>query len=134
MGICSAVSSPSTEPIGSASNPFVIKQGIVFRLLTNIKKPASEGGGPFNLTNYTGRAELRVNPEDEGAPVATFTVTNSATVTGQALVELPATITETILPGDYVFDVEFENNANPDDVIPGSPTLHAHFIPGVTKS
>lgn len=112
------ITTTSTDaPRGSSQNPFCIRQGKQFCLVVTVTKA---NGSPFDLTGYTGRAQLRKQVADQGPPVATFTVTNDPTILNKATVKLGATITETLLVGKYVFDVEFENDVDPDDVIDGS--------------
>lgn len=118
-------------PRGSRENPFCMRQGKRFAITVTVLKANKS---PFNLTGYTGRAQLRKQTADLGAPVATFTVTNDPLITNKALVELGATITETILIGLYVFDVEFENDIDPDDVVDGSNGVQNIEVKGeVTK-
>lgn len=139
--VCATTTLPDGPPDGSPENPFIMKTGLQFVLVTRVKKAPEDGGGPFPLNGetggatYTGRSEMRKQADSTGAPVATFEVTNSTTEQGRADVTLGATTTATILVGDYVFDIEFENNLDPDVVIPGSPgTLHIRVVSGVTKS
>lgn len=139
MGVCTATTIPDEEaPEGSQDNPWVIKQGITFKLRITVNKAIEDGGGPFDLIgppNYTGRSELRRLAEDTGAPVATWTVTNDPAVTGRAEQTLFPANTVSIPPGNYVFDTEFKNDTDPTDVVPGTPdTQHARVVAGVTKS
>lgn len=118
-------------PRGSTENPFCMRQGKRFAITVSVLRA---NRSPFNLTGYTGRAQLRKQASDLGAPVATFTVTNDPLITNKALVELGATITPTILVGFYVFDVEFENDTDPDDVVDGSNGVQNIEVKGeVTK-
>lgn len=118
-------------PRGSKENPFCMRKGKRFAITVSVLKA---NRSPFNITGYTGRAQLRRQASDLGAPVATFTVTNDPLVTNKALVELGATVTETLLIGFYVFDVEFENDTDPDDVVDGSNGVQNIEVKGeVTK-
>lgn len=78
-------------------------------------------GAFVSLTGYTGRAQLRRIATDIGTPVATFVVTvvNPVGPRPQFTVSLGATGTAAIQPGTYVFDVEFVNDLDADDVLFG---------------
>jgi len=118
------------ENLGSPENPHKITAGITFRVNVKVK---TSTGAPFNLTGWTGRSQLRKLAQDTGDPVATFRVTVTDAVGGVAEVWLGATESLTIPAGNYVFDVEFEKDIDPDEVIPGSGLQHACVVPGVTK-
>lgn len=126
------ITSQSTDaPRGSTENPFPMLQGKRFAFTTKVLKA---NGSPFPLTGFTGRAQMRKQTSDLGAPIATFVVTNDPVITNKALVELGATTTQTILIGRYVFDVEFEEDIDPENVIDGSNGVqHIEVIGEVTK-
>jgi hypothetical protein len=127
MASCSTT---STAANGSAQNPFVLTKGLTFTVITRVNR--ADGLGAFDLTGYTGRAQMRKLVSDIGTPVATFTVTNSATVTGRADAVIGATESPAIPTGTYVFDIEFENDLDADDVIFGGRG-YITVIDGVTK-
>lgn len=131
MTACTTLAASSAAD-GSAKNPYVLTTGITFNLVNRIKRA---DGSPFDLNSpsRTGRAEMRVHNVDVGTPVATFTVTNSVTETGRADVELGATASENIAESLYVFDVEYENDIDATDVIPGGGGF-IRVVVGVTKS
>ena len=126
---------------GTQADPFILKKGKNFGILTTVK---NTNGSGFDLTNYTGRAQMRRLATDTGPPVATFTVTNrnQTTERGKADITLPPTTSQTggngvdpdIAPGEYVADVEFEETAGPDpDDVVGSAVFHVRVLAEVTK-
>lgn len=124
-------SKTNDAPRGSTENPYPMRQGKRFALTTTVLKANKS---PQPLTGFTGRAQLRKQTSDLGAPIATFVVTNDPVITNKALVELGATTTQTILIGRYVFDVEFEEDIDPENVIDGSNGVqHIEVIGEVTK-
>lgn len=130
----SKTTSPEKAPAGSSDNPLPVTSGLEFTFSVMINKSANNGGGPFDLTGWTGRGEVRRLVEETGTPVATFTVVNSATTTGKATVSLTAPQTLAIPKDRYVFDVEFINDINPNRVIPGTDGIqHMCVNLGVTK-
>ena len=129
--VCSTTTAAEDQPKGSAANPHVFKSGLTWNLLARLKKA---DGSPFDLTGYTGRSEIRVNPEGAGPPVATWTVVINTTELGRADLELGALTTCKIQPGNYVFDIEYELDSDPNKVLKGSEgTQHMRVEPGVTK-
>jgi hypothetical protein len=123
-------------PKGSAENPFLLTQGITFRLTNKVKKSAEKGGGPFDLTGFTGRSQMREDPESVGSPVADLTVTIlSPETSGCAEVSLDPSISVNILPGTYVFDIEYIDGLDPENIISGTGGTFRYIqvIPGVTK-
>lgn len=133
MSACSTLNTAAT-PKGTASNPFKMTQGITFRLKNRVFKSAEDGGGPFDLSGFTGRSQMREDPADQGTAVADFTVTITAT-TGLAEVVLDASLSLNILTGIYVFDIEYVEGANPENIISGTGGvfLHIQVLAGVTK-
>lgn len=130
--VCTTTKPVEDYPKGSAENPWVFVTGIRWPLITRVRRA---DGSPFSLTGKTGRSEIRRNPEDAGPPVATWTVTNHPTEAGRADLSIGATVTALIAPGKYVFDVEFEDDLDPDDVVKGSDGIQYMIVrPGVTKS
>jgi len=120
-------------PAGSSDNPIPVTAGQEFTFSVMINKSKADGGGPFDLTGWTGRGEVRRLVEEVGTPIATFTVVNSAT-TGKATVSLTAPQTLAIPKDRYVFDVEFINDIDPNRVIPGTDGIqHMCVNLGVTK-
>lgn len=115
-------------PDGSGNAPFVIKKGRRFEMvITFLRKGIAVD---LDAPARTGRSHLRRLASDIGTPLAVLTVTkqNQVTGRGKADVVLGATATQTgaapdIGTGRYVLDVEFENDADPDDVI-ASDLIH----------
>lgn len=132
MALCSTT--PDDQPKGSAQNPFVLKKGITFTIISRVKKP---DGSPFDISTYTPRAELRKQRTDVGTPVATFTVTLHPTETGRADAEIGAAASEAnanLVNGDtYIFDIEYEHPTDPQQVVPGGEG-YVLVVDGVTKS
>lgn len=135
MSACGTLnSSESTK--GSASNPFSATKGITFRLKNSIFKSVQDGGGPFDLTGFTGRAQMRQDPEGVGTPVADFIVNVLAPATsGCAEVILLPSVSTPIAPGLYVFDVEYVDGLDAENIISGTNGIaqHIQIVPGVTK-
>lgn len=133
MSACSTLNTAAT-PKGTQSNPFLMTQGITFRLKNRVFKSAENGGGPFDLSGFTGRSQMRVDPTDQGAPIADFAVTITAT-TGLAEVVLDASLSLNILTGIYVFDIEYIDGGNPENIISGTGGVlqYIRVLPGVTK-
>jgi len=135
MSACSTLNVTQT-PKGSQSNPFLMTQGITFRLKNRVFKSVQDGSGPFDLTGFTGRSQMRQGPTDQGTPVATFTVSVVAPATGGvAEVVLDASLSVPIDPGTYVFDIEYVDGLDPENIISGTSGrfLYIQVLPGVTK-
>ena len=133
MSSCSTLSNAAT-PKGTANNPFLMTQGITFRLKNRVFKSSDDGGGPFDLSGFTGRSQMRDDVAGTGTPVADFTVTITAT-TGLAEVVLDASLSLNILTGLYFFDIEYIEGADPENIISGTGGvfLHIQVLAGVTK-
>tara|TARA_Y100000817_G_scaffold86195_1_gene66918 strand:+ start:168 stop:506 length:339 start_codon:yes stop_codon:yes gene_type:complete len=79
----------------------VIDQGSDFALDLVIK----QSGSALNLTNYTGRAQLRTSVTASSAS-ATFTVTKTNAAGGALKMELSASTSSSLAAGQYVYDLE----------------------------
>ena len=79
----------------------VIDQGSDFALDLIIK----QSGSALNLTNYTGRAQLRTSVTASSAS-ATFTVTKTNAAGGALKLELSASTSSSLAAGQYVYDLE----------------------------
>ena len=79
----------------------VIDQGSDFAVDLVIK----QSGSAMNLTNYTGRAQLRTSVTASSAS-ATFTVTKTNATGGALKLELPAATSKLLAAGQYVYDLE----------------------------
>lgn len=133
MSACSTLSTSTAEK-GSASNPFILTQGITFRLKNQVNKSIEDGGGPFDLTGFTGRSQMRLGPEDVSTPVAEFTVSIPTPTNGLGLLTLGATLSTSIAPGLYVFDIEYVDGGDPNNIISGTGGIkYIQVIAGVTK-
>ena len=134
MSACTTLNTV-TKPKGTEANPFLMTQGITFRLTNKVFKSQSDGGGPFILSGFTGRSQMRVDALDTGAAVVDFTVTISVTASGIAEVKLDASLSTSIVTGTYVFDIEYIEIADPENIISGTGGVFKYIrvLPGVTK-
>lgn len=135
MSACSQLN-VTTGPKGSAENPFLLTQGITFRLTNKVKKSTENGGGPFDLTGFTGRSQMREDAEGVGTPIADFTVTILApTTSGCAEIVLDPSLSIGIVPGLYVFDIEYIDGLDPENIVSGTggQFKYIQVLPGVTK-
>lgn len=132
MSLCTT--NGNDDEKGTLENPFRLKKGITFTIISRVKGPDKS---PVDLTGYTGRAELRRQAADVGPPIATFTVVIHPTEVGRADAEIGAVDSAT--NGDlqagvtYIFDIEHELDADPQKVITGGEGF-VHVVDGVTKS
>ena len=85
----------------------VIDQGSDFALDLVIK----EAGSALNLSNYSGRAQLRTSVDASSAS-ATFTVTVTNASNGALKMQLPAATSSGISAGQYVYDLEIYTSAD----------------------
>ena len=104
----------------------IIDQGSDFALDLVIK----QGGTALNLTNYTGRAQLRTSVDASSAS-ATFSVTVTNAANGALKMQLPAATSSGISAGQYVYDLEIftANDSIVKRIIQGDVTL----TPEVTR-
>ena len=79
----------------------VVDQGSSFALDLAIK----QSGAALNLTNYTGRAQIRTTHTASSA-AATFTVTKTNASGGTLKMELSPATTAGLAAGQYVYDLE----------------------------
>jgi len=104
----------------------VIDQGSDFALDLVIK----EGGSALNLSNYSGRAQLRTSVTASSAS-ASFTVTVTNAANGALKMQLPAATSSGISAGQYVYDLEIytANNSIVKRIMQGEVTI----TPEVTR-
>ena len=104
----------------------VIDQGSDFALDLIVK----QGGSPLNLTNYTGRAQLRTSVSASSAS-ASFVITKTNAAEGALKMELSASTTSAIAAGQYVYDLEIytSGDAAVKRILQGEVTL----TPEVTR-
>jgi|TARA_Y100000817_G_scaffold111052_1_gene86941 hypothetical protein len=104
----------------------VIDQGSDFALDLIIK----QSGSALNLTNYTGRAQLRTSVDASSAS-ATFTVTKTNASAGALKMELSASTSSALAAGQYVYDLEIftSGDAIVKRILQGDVTL----TPEVTR-
>ena len=79
----------------------VIDQGSDFALDLVIK----QAGTALNLTNYSGRAQMRT-AHSAASVSATFTVTVTNAVQGALKLQLPGNTSKNIAAGQYIYDLE----------------------------
>lgn len=126
-------SSNSSAPLGSAGNPFIVRQGSTFEFTLRFFR----NGSPRDLSDRTGTAHLRASPALAGSALAEFDVTirdpQTGSGRGRVDVRLGATVTAypQIAAGDYVFDVELTLDSDDDDVI-ATDTFYLRLLPEVT--
>lgn len=84
----------------------VIEKGIDYEDVFTVRNP---DGSPLNLTGYTGIAKIRKFPESTSS--VSFNVTILPLV-GQIVVSLANTVTNTLDPGRYYYDVVTISSVN----------------------
>lgn len=125
--------SDSSAPRGSASNPFVVRQGSTFEFTLRFFR----NGSARDLSGRTGSGHLRSSPARSGTPLAEFEVTirDPQTGSGRGRVDVRLGATTTAYPqiqaGDYVFDIELVDDADDDDVI-ATDLMYLRLLPEVT--
>jgi len=100
----------------AANWPITIEQGSTFIFPYTVK---NSDGTAFNLTNWTGRGQIRKRYRAT-AIIATFTCTIAIPTNGRMVVSLSGAITAAIPAGDtetdprseYVYDIEIENSVS----------------------
>jgi hypothetical protein len=85
----------------------VIDQGSDFAVDLVIK----QSGTAMDLSNYTGRAQLRTTVTASSAS-ATFTVTKTNATGGALKLELSASTTSSLAAGQYVYDLEIYTSSD----------------------
>ena len=85
----------------------VIDQGSDFALDLIIK----QSGSALNLSNYSGRAQLRTSVL-ASAVSATFTVSVTNAANGALKMQLPAATSSSLAAGQYVYDLEIFTSAD----------------------
>jgi len=104
----------------------VIDQGSDFALDLVIK----QAGTALNLTNYSGRAQLRTSVAASSAS-ATFSVTVTNATNGALKMQLPAATSAALTAGQYVYDLEIytANDSIVKRIVQGNVTI----TPEVTR-
>lgn len=96
---------PAGGPINSSAMPsnfdMVIYKGDAVEFFVNVK---NNSGTAVNLTGKTVKAQLR--PTYNGPVVAEFTCTLADPVNGRIRVYLPTTVTSSLLPASYIWDLQ----------------------------
>ena len=73
-------------------------------------------GSPLDLTGYSGSSQIRKHANSLN-PTATFTLTFVDRSNGRIRVALASTITTTIKPGRYVYDILFTDDTGKKSVV-----------------
>ena len=104
----------------------VIDQGSDFALDLIIK----QSGSALNLSNYSGRAQLRTSVLASSIS-ATFTVSVTNAANGALKMQLPAATSTNLAAGQYVYDLEIftANDAIVKRIVGGTVTI----TPEVTR-
>ena len=104
----------------------VIDQGSDFALDLVIK----EAGAALDLSNYSGRAQLRTSVAASSTS-ATFTVTKTNAAGGALKIELAAATSTALAAGQYVYDLEIytANDSVVKRILQGDVTI----TPEVTR-
>ena len=100
-----------------------IDQGATFYYSVNL---LDTGGNPFNLTGYTGNAQLRTSYTSNTSTAMTVTVTGN---TGLVELLMNAATTATLSKNRYLYDVELNNGGVVTRIMEGTVTVS----PNVTR-
>lgn len=93
-----------------------VQQGATFRLRVRVRRSSRDGGGPFTLTGWTPRGQVRANSDEVGIPLATLSVTVESASEGLLLVRLGADVTAALSVAKMRFDVELVRDLDPTDI------------------
>jgi hypothetical protein len=103
-----------------------IEQGATFTTTVTVSDAT---GQPLDLTDYTGKAQIRKSYYSTTA--TDFTVTIPSPINGEMVIELSADTTANITPGRYVYDVIMTDAQNEvTRLFEGT----AAVTPGVTRN
>lgn len=103
-----------------------IEQGASFSSTITVNDAA---GDAFDLTDYTGKAQVRKSYYSTTA--TDFTVTIPSPTSGEMVIEMPATTTANLAPGRYVYDViVVDDQGDVTRLFEGT----AAVTPGVTRN
>src|SRR6056300_1450224 len=104
-----------------------IDQGTDFDITVNVD---ADDGGSLDLTGYTGRAQIRKSYSSLTAIDFTVSII-LPTTDGQLRLSLPASTSNTMKPGRYLYDLEIESSTGKvTRVIEGQITI----TPSITRS
>ena len=105
-----------------------IDQGTDFEIIVNVD---ADDGGPLDLVNYTGRAQIRKSYSSLTATDFTVAIL-LPTANGELKVSLPASTSNSMKPGRYLYDLEIEHSSTGavTRVIEGQVTV----TPSITRS
>jgi len=103
-----------------------LEQGASFNVSLSIDDVS---GSPFNLTGFTGSAQMRKSHYSSNAS-ATFTVSTGTASEGIVTLTLEAAVTANIYPGRYLYDVVVSSGSTRVRVLEGI----VNVSPQVTKT
>ena len=89
----------------------------------------SSSNAPLDLTSYTGSSQMKKHPSSLST-AATFSVSFPSPTQGQLRISLGSTVTNSLKPGRYVYDVLINDGSVKTRVVEGSAIVTA----GVTTS
>lgn len=106
---------------------FIIEQGATFKHTLTLKDSAD---ALINLTGYSAEMDLRKN-QDDTTEVATLTVANNRLTLGGAagtvVLQISATDTTNLAPGDGVYDFELtDSNGVVDRILEGTYSIRGN--------
>jgi hypothetical protein len=113
--------------MSAATYNLFIDQGSDFALDLVLK----ENGSAMDLTNYSGRGQLRSTHESTTV-AASFTITKTNPTGGALKIELSNSASTAMAAGQYVYDIEIFTNA--DGVVKRIMQGNATVNPEVTRS
>lgn len=93
--------------------------------LSFIVKRDNEAGEPMTGDAAKLKSQIRTKKDEL---IANFTITETD-VLGEYLFVVPAAITNTLIPGIYLFDIEYTD----DDIVKSSDTMEIQVIKDVTR-
>jgi hypothetical protein len=93
-----------------------LQQGATLRFRITVRRSSTDGGGPFNLTGWTPRGQVRANRDETGTPLASLSFTVLSAPEGRLEARIGADVTETIVEPVMCFDVELVNDMDATDV------------------
>lgn len=94
-----------------------VDQGATFYYRVNL---FDTGGAPFNLTGYTGNAQIRPSYTSNSSTAMVVTVTGN---TGLVELTMNAAVTSTLSRNRYLYDVELNNNGTVTRIMEGVVTV-----------
>lgn len=112
----------------AAKANIIVDQGTTFSTQVTV---TSANGSPLSLAGYTASAQLRKHYASANSTSFSVAIASNSQ-TGVITLELPASTTQTLAAGRYVYDLEIYNSGNTvvTRVVEGIVTI----TPGVTRA